>query len=210
MNSIAWIDIWHIIIFTNTILALWTVFHRKRSVATSWAWLIVLIIFPVIGFIIYGFVGRGISQENLFAINRQHHIGLDNVQKMITKAPKKTSAADTSPHARILIKYLDKDQEAPITKNNQLKAAKELGMLTVQRLFIIDSLSIQTTVKTSALIKPDAIEIMPGIMPKITKKLSEVIEVPVIVGGLISEKEDIEKALESGALGVSTSCRELW
>lgn len=96
------------------------------------------------------------------------------------------------------------------TKNNQLKVAKELGLLTVQRLFIIDSLSIQTTVKTSALIKPDAIEIMPGIMPKITKKLSEVIEVPVIVGGLISEKEDIEKALESGALGVSTSCRELW
>ena len=90
------------------------------------------------------------------------------------------------------------------TKNNQLKVAKELGMLTVQRLFIIDSLSIQTTVKTSALIKPDAIEIMPGIMPKITKKLSEVIEVPV------SEKEDIEKALESGALGVSTSCRDLW
>lgn len=80
MNSIAWIDVWHIIIFTNTILALWTVFHRKRSVATSWAWLIVLIIFPVIGFVIYGFVGRGISQENLFAINRQHHIGLDNVQ----------------------------------------------------------------------------------------------------------------------------------
>ncbi len=59
MNSIAWIDVWHIIIFTNTILALWTVFHRKRSVATSWAWLIVLIIFPVIGFVIYGFVGRG-------------------------------------------------------------------------------------------------------------------------------------------------------
>ncbi len=96
------------------------------------------------------------------------------------------------------------------TKNNQLKVAKELGMLTVQRLFIIDSLSIQTTVKTSAAIKPDAIEIMPGIMPRITKKLSEVIEVPVIVGGLISEKDDIEKALESGALGVSTSSRELW
>ncbi len=96
------------------------------------------------------------------------------------------------------------------TKNNQLKAAKELGMLTVQRLFIIDSLSIQTTVKTSALIKPDAIEIMPGIMPKITKRLSEIIEVPVIVGGLINEKEDIERAIESGALGVSTSCRELW
>ena len=89
MTAIPWIDIWHIIFFTNAILALWTVFHRKRSVATSWAWLIVLIILPVLGFIIYGFVGRGISQENLFAINRQKHIGLSNVQKMITEAPAK-------------------------------------------------------------------------------------------------------------------------
>lgn len=96
------------------------------------------------------------------------------------------------------------------TKNNQLKVAKELGMLTVQRLFIIDSLSIDTTVKTSALINPDAIEIMPGIMPKITKKLSSVLTVPLIMGGLISEEEDVKKAIESGALGVSTSCSKLW
>lgn len=96
------------------------------------------------------------------------------------------------------------------TKNNQLKVAKELGMLTVQRLFIIDSLSIDTTVKTSALINPDAIEIMPGIMPKITKKLSSVLSVPLIMGGLISEEEDVKKATESGALGVSTSSSSLW
>ncbi len=96
------------------------------------------------------------------------------------------------------------------TKNNQLKVAKELGMLTVQRLFIIDSLSIDTTVKTSALINPDAIEIMPGIMPKITKKLSSVLSVPLIMGGLISEEDDVKKAIESGAFGVSTSCVDLW
>ena len=107
MTAISWIDIWHIIFFANAILAPWTVFHRKRSVAASWAWLIVLIILPVVGFIIYGFVGRGISQENLFAINRQKHIGLSNVQKMITEAPAKIDQNDTSPSAHILIKYLD-------------------------------------------------------------------------------------------------------
>lgn len=96
------------------------------------------------------------------------------------------------------------------TKNSQLKVAKELGLLTVQRLFIIDSLSIQTTVKTSTIINPDAIEIMPGIMPKITKQLSTKLDVPVIVGGLISEQKDITNAIESGALGVSTSCKDLW
>ncbi|MGN1419847.1 MAG: glycerol-3-phosphate responsive antiterminator [Acutalibacteraceae bacterium] len=96
------------------------------------------------------------------------------------------------------------------TKNSQLRAAKDFGMLTVQRLFIVDSLSIDTTVKTSSLIKPDAVEIMPGIMPKITKQLCSKLTVPIIAGGLISEKEDVEKELESGALGVSTSCSELW
>ena len=60
------------------------------------------------------------------------------------------------------------------------------------------------------MINPDAIEIMPGIMPKITKKMSDELDVPVIVGGLISEKSEVENALKSGALGVSTSAKELW
>ena len=96
------------------------------------------------------------------------------------------------------------------TKNNLLKVAKDLGLLTVQRLFIIDSLSIETTVKTSSTINPDAIEIMPGIMPRIIAELSNTLSVPIIAGGLISEKEDIIKATESGALGVSTSSKNLW
>ncbi len=96
------------------------------------------------------------------------------------------------------------------TKNNLLKVAKSLGMLTVQRIFIIDSLSIDTAIKASQMINPDAIEIMPGIMPRITKKISSSLEVPVIVGGLVSYEEEISMALDSGALGVSTSSKKLW
>lgn len=96
------------------------------------------------------------------------------------------------------------------TKNSQLKAAKNLGLLTVQRIFIIDSLSIDTAVKSSQMIEPDAIEIMPGIMPRITKKLSSSLSVPVIVGGLIDESDEVENAIKSGALGVSTSSKLLW
>lgn len=96
------------------------------------------------------------------------------------------------------------------TKNSQLKTAKSLGLLTVQRIFIIDSLSIETAIKASQMIEPDAIEIMPGIMPRITKQLSSNLDVPVIVGGLISKESEIKNALSSGALGVSTSCKNLW
>ena len=96
------------------------------------------------------------------------------------------------------------------TKNSQLKAAKSLGFLTVQRVFIIDSLSISTAIKASQMINPDAIEIMPGIMPKIIKKLSDELEVPVIAGGLISEKDEVINAIKSGALGVSTTAKKIW
>lgn len=96
------------------------------------------------------------------------------------------------------------------TKNSLLKSAKSLGLLTVQRVFIIDSLSIETAVKASQMINPDAIEIMPGIMPRIIEKLSSSMDVPVIVGGLVSEQEDVTTAIKSGALGVSTSSGRIW
>ena len=96
------------------------------------------------------------------------------------------------------------------TKNSLLKAARSMGLLTVQRVFIIDSLSIETAVKASQMINPDAIEIMPGLMPRIIRKLTTSMEIPVIVGGLVSEVEDVTTAIESGALGVSTSSSKIW
>ena len=96
------------------------------------------------------------------------------------------------------------------TKNSQLKAAKEMGLYTVQRLFIVDSRSIQTTEKSCELIQPDLVEILPGIMPRITKMISVRLDIPVICGGLIKEVEDVIKAKENGALGVSASSKYLW
>lgn len=114
-------DIWHIILITNTLLAFYIVFHRRRSVSTTWAWLIILIVLPIIGLIIYAFFGRGISQENLFAINRQKHIGLLNVQKTIAKAHKKISPSDTSNKGKIAVNFFNKDGYVPLTKNNKVK-----------------------------------------------------------------------------------------
>lgn len=114
-------DIWRIIVITNTLLAFYIVFHRRRSVSTSWAWLIILLVLPVLGLTLYAFFGRGISQENLFAINKQKHIGLLNVQKAIAKAPRKISSSDTSNRAKIAIRFFNKDGYVPVTKNNKVK-----------------------------------------------------------------------------------------
>ena len=96
------------------------------------------------------------------------------------------------------------------TKSSQIKIAKELGLSAIQRLFIIHSLSMRTAAKTTGLLSPEALEIMPGIMPKILRELSSELETPLIAGGLITEKEDVISALNAGALGVSTTNPSVW
>lgn len=127
-------DFLHLVWAVNTVLAFYVVFHRKRSVATSWAWLIVLLIFPVVGFILYGFLGRGLSQENLFAINNQKHIGLQKLNQIITKTPKSSGKNDTSNQAEILIDYFNYRKDAPLSKNNRVKFYTE-GNDKFQNLF---------------------------------------------------------------------------
>lgn len=96
------------------------------------------------------------------------------------------------------------------TKVTLARRAKQLGMFTILRLFIIDSHSLVTGVKNVQDTAPDAVEVMPGIASKLVERLSKKIDVPVIAGGLISTKDDIIDALSAGVLAVSTSCRELW
>lgn len=96
------------------------------------------------------------------------------------------------------------------TKPTMLKYAKKRGLLTVQRCFLIDSLSYVNSVKMIREAIPDAVEILPGVMPKILKKISEEIPLPIIAGGLIFDKEDIEIAFSSGVTAISTTKKELW
>ena len=96
------------------------------------------------------------------------------------------------------------------TKSGLIKSAGELGMATVQRFFILDSLSVQSAVRSAAALQPDAIEILPGIMPRIVRTLCREVQVPLIAGGLISSKEDVIQALSAGALGVSTTNPAVW
>lgn len=58
--SILSIILWAIllIIFVNTIAAIITVFRQPRDITATWAWLLVLIFLPVIGFLLYSFFGR--------------------------------------------------------------------------------------------------------------------------------------------------------
>ncbi len=96
------------------------------------------------------------------------------------------------------------------TRQNIIKLAREAGLFTVQRFFIVDSQSLNTAVETVKFSKPDMVEIMPGIIPKAIKDIKNTIEIPVIAGGLIETKEEIDAIIKSGASAISTGKKELW
>lgn len=96
------------------------------------------------------------------------------------------------------------------TRSSQVRYAREKGLLTVQRFFLVDSLSVGTAVETARSIRPDFVELMPGIMPGVIRRLSEELDSGVIAGGLIETKEQVLEALSAGADNVSTSREELW
>ena len=100
------------------------------------------------------------------------------------------------------------------TKANLITHAREIGLVTVLRYFVIDSLalfSIERRSRENRDSQPDMIEILPGIIvPKMVRKICSMSKVPVLCGGLIQEKEDVMNALANGAAAISTTCPEVW
>ncbi|EKQ56541.1 MULTISPECIES: glycerol-3-phosphate responsive antiterminator [unclassified Clostridium] len=95
------------------------------------------------------------------------------------------------------------------TKPQVVKLAKKYDLIGVQRFFIFDTLSLNN-VKNHMISECDAVEVLPGIIPKVLGIISKYSNKPVVAGGLIETKEDVMQALNSGATCVSTTKKEIW
>lgn len=96
------------------------------------------------------------------------------------------------------------------TKNASITRAKQEGLLTIQRLFLLDSAAIDSTLASAKKIKPDAIEVLPGLIPKMISRIKAEVDIPIITGGFVETEAEVKSCLEAGALSVSTSCEALW
>ncbi len=97
------------------------------------------------------------------------------------------------------------------TRAPLLKQARACGLLTIQRLFVMDKASLTHGVKQLRLSGPDLIEVLPGLVPKAVSALVQAMPgTPVIAGGMVTERSEVRAALDAGAVGVSTSEQALW
>ncbi|CDQ39045.1 MULTISPECIES: glycerol-3-phosphate responsive antiterminator [Virgibacillus] len=96
------------------------------------------------------------------------------------------------------------------TRANVISMAKKHQLLAIQRVFLLDSLALEQNIKLINRVRPDCIEVLPGLIPTMIQYIHEQTELPVIAGGLITKEEEVKAALTAGAIGVSTSNTALW
>lgn len=112
------------------------------------------------------------------------------------------------------IRYRTEADGIITTRANLIRRAKEKGLATVLRFFVLDSMALSNIEKQSQLhysAQPDVIEVLPGvIVPKVMRRICSMSRVPVIAGGLIHDREDVTNMLRSGAVAISTSTPEVW
>ncbi len=96
------------------------------------------------------------------------------------------------------------------TKPALIKKAKERNLFVVQRVFMIDSEVYDHVLDHRQTPGPDIIEIMPATLYDVIGSYSQLLEIPVITGGLLSTASHVRASLEAGALAISTSNEALW
>lgn len=113
----------------------------------------------------------------------------------------------------ISVDYMKQNTQADgivSTRLNIVNRARELSMHTVYRVFVIDSMALASLENQGPMIKADIIEVLPGLMLPVIKKVCKMLKKPVIAGGLITSKEEVIEALEAGAISISTTNQEVW
>lgn len=96
------------------------------------------------------------------------------------------------------------------TKPAIVRYAKRHQFLVIQRYFLLDSSALENVEKQINHTEADLVEVLPNVSPKIIKGIAKISKKPLIVGGLISDKEDIMGALGAGSLAISTTNSETW
>ncbi|MCJ1668303.1 glycerol-3-phosphate responsive antiterminator [Staphylococcus sp. NRL 19/737] len=96
------------------------------------------------------------------------------------------------------------------TKTKVIQKAKSLNILTIFRVFIIDSQALNRSIQLIKKVQTDFVEVLPGIAHKIVTIVRNETSSKVIAGGLIDDDREVQEAIDSGASYVTTSNRTLW
>ncbi|WDF81524.1 cardiolipin synthase [Lacticaseibacillus pabuli] len=147
-----------VFILLNTIAAIFTVLRRKRDIATTWAWLLVLIFLPYVGFVIYLFAGRSLSTKRMQQLNQEYARGVRAYtrQQHLSPADQDQLNSDMGLTGRELARSMWRSASAPLAMHNAFQLFTEGNAKFAALLADIDAAQVSIAVEYYT-IYPDAI-----------------------------------------------------
>jgi cardiolipin synthase A/B len=110
-----------LILVLNILFAIVVIFRERRDVSSTWAWLLVLILIPVLGFIMYLLLGQNLSRSRLFTWEDKQKIGIEQtIERQLDEMRSETfEFSDEHEQASQELIYMHLlGNEAPLTQDN--------------------------------------------------------------------------------------------
>ncbi|MCX7827845.1 MAG: glycerol-3-phosphate responsive antiterminator [Thermanaerothrix sp.] len=97
------------------------------------------------------------------------------------------------------------------THKGVVEIAKGMGLVTVLRVFLLDSDAIRKGKSLVGAVRPDFVEVLPGVAVVGMEKtpLSD-LGCHIIAGGLVDSPDQVRTILSRGVIGVSSSEKSIW
>ncbi|MBM4764294.1 cardiolipin synthase [Bacillus sp. B15-48] len=112
------------ILVLNIIFAIIVVFVERRDASSAWAWLLVLSFIPVLGFVLYLFLGQNLTRARLFTWEDKKKIGIENeislqLEEMRSGMFEYRKKPEFTAQELIYLHLLGND--APLTRDNDVE-----------------------------------------------------------------------------------------
>ncbi|WMJ80292.1 cardiolipin synthase [Clostridium sp. MB40-C1] len=117
------LNTFEVISFINIPLALAVIFLERKNASATWAWLMVLVLIPGIGFILYLLLGQNLSKQKIFNLKAEE----DRFHKDLFLQGKQLSENHMNFHDKEMANYKDmmymhlNNSQAVFTQDNDVK-----------------------------------------------------------------------------------------
>ncbi len=122
MNFIAIFEL--MIFLLNIMLSFVIIFRERKSTSSTWSWLFVVNVLPILGFILYLLIGRGISHYRIFKDRKRFQIGFEKQHSHARRAYSDRAFLDMmrkNPVIGQLINMLYVEEKSIISTNTAVK-----------------------------------------------------------------------------------------
>lgn len=110
-----------ILYLINLLFALFLIFYRERDTSVTWAWLLVFMFIPFLGFVLYLFFGLGLSKKERYDIKSQISLDFDSLDSMYDPTLQLYDDIPIEKKHQQLAYFMSNLNHTPLTHHNDVK-----------------------------------------------------------------------------------------